>query len=106
MSKGENREHSPIIGQSEAIQWVFEVIDKVAATDAHVLLLGENRTGKELVARALHEQSRCRDGPFVSVDMGAIRETLFESELFGHVKGSFTDAREDRMGRKGRFGLR
>jgi DNA-binding NtrC family response regulator len=78
---------------------VFKTIAKVAATDANVLILGENGTGKELVARALHRQSLRRDDVFISVDMGALAETLFESELFGHVKGAFTDARENRAGR-------
>lgn len=88
-----------IIGQSQAIKDVFALIDKVAKTDANVLILGENGTGKELIARAIHQKSLRHDGSFVSVDMGAITETLFESELFGHKKGAFTDAREDRPGR-------
>lgn len=88
-----------IIGQSRAIQEVFTLIDKVAKTDANVLILGENGTGKELIARAIHQRSLRKDNSFVSVDMGAITETLFESELFGHKKGAFTDAREDRPGR-------
>jgi two-component system response regulator HydG len=87
------------IGSSPAMKEVFAVIRKVACTEANVLILGENGTGKELVAREIHRQSpRCR-GVFMSVDLGAIPETLFESELFGHVKGAFTDAREDRVGR-------
>jgi len=88
-----------IIGQSAAIQEVFAMINKVARTDANVLILGENGTGKELIARAIHQRSLRKDNSFVSVDMGAITETLFESELFGHKKGAFTDAREDRPGR-------
>ena len=88
-----------IIGESVAMKQVFTIIDKVAGTDANVLILGENGTGKELVARALHRRSLRRDNVFVGVDMGAITETLFESELFGHKKGSFTDAKEDRAGR-------
>jgi len=88
-----------IIGQSQAIKDVFSLIDKVAKTDANVLILGENGTGKELVARAIHQKSLRKDNSFVAVDMGAITETLFESELFGHKKGAFTDAREDRPGR-------
>lgn len=88
-----------IIGESEAMGEVFDLIDKVAATDASVLILGENGTGKELVARAIHRQSHRADHPMISVDMGAITETLFESEMFGHRKGAFTDAREDRAGR-------
>jgi DNA-binding NtrC family response regulator len=88
-----------IIGQSAAIREVFALIEKVAKTDANVLILGENGTGKELIARAIHQRSLRKDNSFVSVDMGAITETLFESELFGHKKGAFTDAREDRPGR-------
>ncbi len=88
-----------IIGQSTALKEVFGLIDKVAKTDANILILGENGTGKELVARAIHQKSMRKDNSFVAVDMGAITETLFESELFGHKKGSFTDAREDRPGR-------
>ncbi len=88
-----------IIGRSLAMQNVFDTINKVAATDANVLILGENGTGKELVARALHRRSKRSDEVFISVDMGALTETLFESELFGHVKGAFTDAHADRPGR-------
>ena len=88
-----------IIGQSPAIREVFAMINKVAKTEANVLILGENGTGKELIARAIHQRSLRKDNSFVSVDMGAITETLFESELFGHKKGAFTDAREDRPGR-------
>ena len=88
-----------IIGQSAAIREVFAMTNKVAKTDANVLILGENGTGKELIARAIHQRSLRKDNSFVAVDMGAITETLFESELFGHKKGAFTDAREDRPGR-------
>ncbi|MBS1951348.1 MAG: sigma-54-dependent Fis family transcriptional regulator [Bacteroidetes bacterium] len=88
-----------LIGKSSALKEVFALIDKVAKTDANVLILGENGTGKELVARAIHQNSLRKDNSFVAVDMGAITETLFESELFGHKKGAFTDAREDRPGR-------
>jgi two-component system response regulator HydG len=94
-----NQPFREIIGNSTAIQEVFDVIEKVAGTDANVLILGENGTGKELVARALHQQSRRNDNVFIGVDMGAITESLFESELFGHKKGSFTDAKDDRAGR-------
>jgi len=87
------------IGSSPAMQKVFQTIAKVAATDANVLIIGENGTGKELVARALHRHSARSGEIFLAVDMGGISETLFESELFGHVKGSFTDARSDRVGR-------
>ncbi len=88
-----------IIGTSNEIKEVFKIIDKVAGTDANVLILGENGTGKELIARAIHQKSLRKDNVFIGVDMGAITESLFESELFGHKKGSFTDAKEDRPGR-------
>lgn len=94
-----NQPFKDIIGISSPIKEVFKLIDKVAATDANVLILGENGTGKELVARAIHQRSKRKDSTFVSVDMGAITDSLFESELFGHTKGSFTDAKEDRVGR-------
>jgi DNA-binding NtrC family response regulator len=90
---------SEFIGQSPEMQRVFDAIEKVAKTDASVLILGENGTGKELVARALHRHSKRNDKIFVGCDMGAISETLFESELFGHVRGAFTDAKKDRPGR-------
>jgi len=94
-----NMPFKEIIGKSRSIQEVFRMIEKVASTDANVLILGENGTGKELVARAIHQRSLRRENSFVTVDMGAITTTLFESELFGHKKGAFTDAREDRAGR-------
>lgn len=94
-----NQPFKDIIGESDAIKNVFNIIDKVAQTDANVLILGENGTGKELIARALHQRSLRKDNVFVGVDMGAITETLFESELFGHKKGAFTDAKDDRAGR-------
>jgi two-component system response regulator HydG len=87
------------IGVSHAMLTVFSTIEKVANTEANVLILGENGTGKELVARELHRQSLRANEVFITVDMGAITNTLFESELFGHTKGAFTDAKEDRAGR-------
>lgn len=90
---------SEIIGESDSMKKVFEQIKRVATTDANVLITGENGTGKELVARAIHRASHRKNEVFVSVDMGAITETLFESELFGHTKGAFTDAKADRMGK-------
>ena len=87
------------IGNSEEMQQVFKTIKKVAGTDANVLILGENGTGKELVARALHRNSLRKDEIFISVDLGSIAETLFESELFGHEKGAFTDAHKQKQGR-------
>ena len=88
-----------MLGDSPAMKKVQSMIDRAAPTDANVLLLGENGTGKELAARAIHQASNRRDEVFVAVDMGAVAESLFESELFGHAKGAFTDARDDRMGR-------
>ena len=82
-----------------AMQPVLDTVARVAPTEANILILGENGTGKDLVARAIHEQSNRSDKPFISVDVGAMTESLFESELFGHVKGAFTDARTDRAGR-------
>lgn len=90
---------SPIIGCSRAMQTVFAFVRKAAPTDANVLITGENGTGKELVARELHRQSARCDEVLLAVDLGAIPDNLFESELFGHVKGAFTDALRDRIGR-------
>ena len=86
-------------GDSPAMQRLRELVEKVAATDANVLITGENGTGKEMLARELHRLSLRNALPMVTVDMGAVTETLFESELFGHVKGAFTDARADRPGK-------
>ncbi|MGV3504615.1 MAG: sigma-54-dependent transcriptional regulator [Adhaeribacter sp.] len=88
-----------MLGESEAMQEVFHKIEKIAPTEANVLILGENGTGKELVARALHQKSFRSAKPFVTADLAAMSEGIFESELFGHKKGSFTDAKEDRAGR-------
>ena len=88
-----------LLGESEAMQDIFFKIRKIAPTDANILILGENGTGKELIAKAIHQHSLRADKPFVKVDVGALTESLFESELFGHKKGAFTDAREDRAGR-------
>ncbi|UZR95642.1 sigma-54-dependent transcriptional regulator [Chondrinema litorale] len=91
--------HVKMIGQSPAFHQVIENIEKVAATDANVLILGENGTGKELVAREIHRRSQRKNEVFINIDMGSLSETIFESELFGHVKGAFTDAKESRIGR-------
>ena len=88
-----------ILGNSEVMQQIFHKTEKIAPTDANILILGENGTGKDLIAKAIHDHSLRKDRPFVKVDVGALTESLFESELFGHKKGAFTDAREDRMGR-------
>jgi len=89
----------PLLAQSSLMQQVHSLIERTAPTDANVLILGENGTGKELVARELHRQSLRADQVFMSVDLGAMSETLFESELFGHKKGAFTGANEHRIGR-------
>ncbi len=87
------------IGNSEAMNSIMAMVGKVAPTDVNVLILGENGTGKEVMARSIHQLSDRKDEMFVSVDLGAIHENLFESELFGHKKGAFTDAKTDRTGR-------
>ena len=92
-------ERTVVWGESDAMRRVRQLIEKVAVTDANVLITGENGTGKEIVAREIHALSGRKGEVMISVDMGAITETLFESELFGHVKGAFTDAREDRVGK-------
>jgi len=88
-----------IIGESEEIKKVYKIVEKVAVTDANILITGENGTGKELIANDIHRKSNRINGPLIKTDIGAIPETLFESELFGHVRGAFTDAKEDRAGR-------
>jgi DNA-binding NtrC family response regulator len=90
---------TPLLGKSTTMERVRTLIDRAAPTDANVLILGENGTGKEIVAREIHRLSRRSDHPMISVDLGATAESLFESELFGHVKGAFTGADGDRMGR-------
>jgi two-component system response regulator HydG len=91
--------YSEIIGNSPAIVRLKSDISKIAGTDVNVLILGENGTGKELIAREIHRNSQRRDEVFVNIDLGSLSETLFESELFGHQKGAFTDAAEERVGR-------
>ncbi len=88
-----------LVGQDPRLLRILQMIGRVSATDAAVLVTGESGTGKELVADAIHRNSRRRAGPFVKVNLGGIPATLFESEMFGHVKGAFTDARADRKGR-------
>ncbi len=90
---------SHIIGKSQSMLKVLTTVKKVAKTDANILILGENGTGKEVIARAIHRASQRKGEVFISVDLGAISESLFESELFGYKKGAFTDAKEDRAGR-------
>jgi DNA-binding NtrC family response regulator len=88
-----------LVGEDPRLRRVLQVAGRVASTDASVLIVGESGTGKELVADAIHRNSRRRSGPFVKVNLGGISSTLFESEMFGHVRGAFTDARQDRKGR-------
>jgi len=99
MNEDINSKFKDIIGSSPSMMSVFETIEQVAGTDANVLILGENGTGKEVIARAIHRRSNRADKVFINVDLGAVTETLFESELFGHVKGSFTGANKDRAGK-------
>ncbi|MDL5514175.1 sigma-54 dependent transcriptional regulator [Arenibacter sp. M-2] len=94
-----NQDKNYIIGNSRALTAVLNLTNKVAKTDVNVLITGENGTGKELIARQLHRMSPRQNEVFISVDMGSISENLFESELFGHLKGSFTDAKDDRTGK-------
>jgi len=94
-----DKKYGLIIGNSDAMRKVLITVDKVAKTDANVLILGENGTGKEMIAREIHRKSLRKNEMMISVDIGSLSESLFESELFGHVKGSFTDAKQDRVGR-------
>jgi two-component system, NtrC family, response regulator HydG len=94
-----NNDYVEILGESAAIKKVKQTIDKVAKTDANVLILGENGSGKELIARSIHNKSTRNNNVFIGVDLGSLSETLFESELFGNVKGAFTDAKESKPGR-------
>jgi DNA-binding NtrC family response regulator len=98
INKGLCKQHIPLIGKSQPIENVLQVIKKVARTDANVLIIGENGTGKELIVKEIHNNSRRADEVFISIDIGTITETLFESEMFGHIKGAFTDAKEDKPG--------
>ena len=95
----ERYDFSNIIGSDPKVVRMLELIGRVAPTEASVLITGESGTGKELVAEAIHRNSRRRSGPFIKVNLGGISATLFESEMFGHVRGAFTDARQDRRGR-------
>ena len=94
-----NYDDRPFIATAPSMQALLHDVEQVAATDASVLILGENGTGKELVARAIHQKSKREHEPFIIVDVGAIAHNLFESEMFGHEKGSFTDAKEARIGK-------
>jgi len=98
INKEINKQYDTLIGKSLAMVSVLKVMNKVARTDANVLVIGENGTGKELLVKEIHNNSRRADEVFISIDIGTITETLFESEMFGHIKGAFTDAREDKTG--------
>jgi DNA-binding NtrC family response regulator len=98
LNKGIILQYGHLIGKSQAMVNVLQVMKKVARTDADVLVIGENGTGKELIVKEIHKNSRRADEAFIPIDMGTITETLFESEMFGHVKGAFTDAKEDKTG--------
>ena len=97
--KQEGNKSDGVAGESEVMKDVFYKVERIAPTDANILILGENGTGKGLIAKALHQQSLRANKPFIKVDVGALTESLFESELFGHKKGAFTGAAEDRQGR-------
>lgn len=99
LSENINKSFNMFVGNSQEMQKVFKTIAKVAGTEANILILGENGTGKELIAREIHKQSLRSGEVFVNVDMVSFNESIFESELFGHVKGAFTDAKEERAGR-------
>jgi len=99
LSENISKYYKMFIGTSKSMQDLFRVIAKVAVTDANVLILGENGTGKELVAREIHKQSKRASEVFINVDLGSLSESLFESELFGHVKGAYTDAKTNKTGR-------
>ncbi len=99
LQKSTEQKFGTIIGKSSSMLSVMKTIEKVSATDASILVLGENGTGKQHIAREIHKRSEFSNGPFVHVDLGSLSESLFESELFGHKKGAFTDAYEDKPGR-------
>lgn len=99
ISSAIDSQYPTLVGRSASIQNILKVVDKVSGTHADVLILGENGTGKEVLARTIHRNSTRADEVFISVDLGSLSDTLFESELFGHKKGAFTDAKEDRLGR-------
>ncbi|MBT1705927.1 sigma-54 dependent transcriptional regulator [Fulvivirgaceae bacterium PWU20] len=94
-----DKNYEPLIGISTSIAAIRKTIEKIAPTDAEVLITGQNGTGKEVIAREIHKHSNRADGIFMTLDVGALSESLFESELFGHKKGAFTDAKEERVGR-------
>jgi len=98
INKGAIKLYVPLIGKSQAMEKVVQVMKKVARTDTTILVIGENGTGKELIVKEIHNNSRRADEVFISIDLGTITESLFESEMFGHIKGAFTDAKEDKTG--------
>lgn len=94
-----SNENKLFLGSSSSIEKVYKLVQRVALTDATLLILGENGTGKSILAKKIHSQSNRKDQPFIQVDLGSLSENLFESELFGYAKGAFTDAKNDTMGR-------
>ncbi|MCL2041130.1 MAG: sigma-54 dependent transcriptional regulator [Bacteroidales bacterium] len=98
LSKRSESVEDNIVGASDKMKELFQKLHKIAPTDANILILGENGTGKDMIAQAIHQLSQRKEKPFVTVDVGALTDTLFESELFGHKKGAFTDAKDDRIG--------
>lgn len=95
----ESKEKALFLGKAPAIEKVYKVTNRIAITDATILILGENGTGKTVLAQSIHQQSKRKNEPFIHVDLGSLNENLFESELFGYVKGAFTDAKQDTLGR-------
>jgi len=95
----QHKDHQMVYGKSRVMEAVMRTVDKVAGTAANVIILGENGTGKELIAREIHLRSERKTEVYIRVDLGSLSESLFESELFGHVKGAFTDAHMDKPGR-------
>ncbi len=95
----ESKEKALFLGKAPAIEKVYKVTNRIAITDATILILGENGTGKTVLAQSIHQQSKRKNEPFIHVDLGSLNENLFESELFGYAKGAFTDAKQDTLGR-------
>ena len=95
----ESKEKALFLGKAPAIEKVYKVTNRIAITDATILILGENGTGKTVLAQSIHQQSKRKNEPFIHVDLGSLNDNLFESELFGYAKGAFTDAKQDTLGR-------
>jgi len=99
LSESHGNDYNLVRGPSKIMESLYQAIPKIAQSDASVLITGENGTGKEVIAREIHKQSNRKDEIFMRIDLGSLNEGLFESELFGHIKGAFTDAKEDRIGK-------